>query len=214
MPRRRVIVLVIAALAALAALVASGCGGSSSTTGSGGAGDPKGGDFAGAAANPPKPAPPLALDDYLGQPVNIEDYRGKAVFVTFIYVHCPDVCPVIVSNMRAAQQELGPNADDAEFVAVSVDPENDTPKAIARFLEARQMTGRMQYLVGSRPQLERVWQQWRVVSSNDQKAKVPDQVEHSAMVYGVSGSGKITTLYPANFKPGQLVHDAPLLASQ
>jgi cytochrome oxidase Cu insertion factor (SCO1/SenC/PrrC family) len=38
-------------------------------------------------------------------------------------------------------------------------------------------------------------------------------VEHSALVYGISGSGKITTLYPSNFKPQQIAHDVPILAS-
>ena len=44
--------------------------------------------------------------------------------------------------------------------------------------------------------------------------KNPDQVEHSALIYGISGSGKVTTLYPANFKPAQIVHDVPLLAAR
>jgi protein SCO1/2 len=204
----------LVALAGLCAVVATGCGSSSTTTStdkSAGSNPPA---FAGATADPPKPAPPLALDNSLGEPVNINDYRGKAVFVTFIYVHCPDICPVIVSNMRAAQEELGSNADEAEFIAVSVDPENDTPEAVADFLKARQMTGRMQYLVGSRPELERVWRQWNIVARDDPKKNNPDLVEHSAPIYGVSGSGDITTLYPSNFKPDQLVHDAPLLASE
>ncbi len=213
LPSRAVLQL-LAAAALVAALAAAGCGGSSSNTTAGGAAtDPAGGEFAGATADPPKPAPPLALDNYLGQPVNLKDYRGKAVFVTFIYVHCPDICPVIVSNFRAAQEELGAQASEAQFIAVSVDPENDTPQDVAAFLKARQMTGRMQYLVGSRPQLEKVWEDWNVVSRSDPTKNNPDLVEHSAMIYGVSGSGRITTLYPANFKPGQIAHDAPLLAS-
>jgi hypothetical protein len=33
-------------------------------------------------------------------------------------------------------------------------------------------------------------------------------------VFGINASGKITTLYPANFSPQQIVHDVPLLASE
>jgi len=209
MSRRRVVVAGVLC-AVVAALVASGCGGSSSTTGGG---DPKG-SFTGGTADPPKAAPPLALSNYLGESVKLEDYRGKAVFVTFIYVHCPEICPVIVSNMRAAQEQLGPKAEDAQFVAVSVDPENDTPEAVGEFLKARQMTGRMQYLVGSRPQLEHVWENWNVVSRDDPSRANPDVVEHSAPIYGISASGRVTTIYPPDFNPGQIVHDAPLLASQ
>jgi len=209
MSRRRVVVAGVLC-AVIAALVASGCGGSSSTTGGA---DPKG-SFTGGTADPPKAAPPLALSNHLGESVKLEDYRGKAVFVTFIYVHCPDICPVIVSNMRAAQEELGPKAEDAQFVAVSVDPENDTPEAVGEVLKARQMTGRMQYLVGSRPQLEQVWENWNVVSRDDPSRANPDVVEHSAPIYGISASGRLTTIYPPDFNPGQIVHDAPLLASQ
>jgi protein SCO1/2 len=203
--------LVPAVLAA--ALLGGGCGGSGSSSG-GSPDTTTNAAFEGAAANPPKPAPPLKLDNYLGDPVNLNDYRGKAVFVTFVYVHCPDVCPVIISNFRAAQEELGPEAKDAQFIAVSVDPDGDTPETVAEFLKARQMTGRMQYLVGSRPELEPVWHRWNVVSRDDPKKNIPDYVEHSALIYGISGSGKITTLYPADFKPEQIVHDAPLLAAR
>src|SRR5437879_6713868 len=53
-------------------------------------------------------APPLVLRNYLGQPVNIQSYKGKAVLVTFIYTHCPDVCPLITSNLRVAQNLMPP----------------------------------------------------------------------------------------------------------
>jgi hypothetical protein len=75
------------------------------------------------------------------------------------------------------------------------------------------MTGRVQYLIGSRPELEQVWHNWSIVSKSDPSRRDPDAVEHSALIYGISGSGKITTLYPSNFKPQQIVHDVPLPAA-
>src|SRR5215211_908810 len=203
--RRTVAGLVL--LAGLGGLV--GCGGSSSTS-AGATENATPVDYAGATANPSKPAPPLKLKDSLGQPVNIDDYRGKAVLVTFIYDHCPDTCPTIVSNLRAAQNELGPQAKDMQVIAVSVDPEGDTPKMVSAFLKERQMTGRMKYLIGSPAELNKVWTDWNIRSRHDPWD--PELLEHSALVYGISGSGKITTLYPANFKPDQIVHDVPKLA--
>ena len=58
-------------------------------------------------SQPAAPAPPLALHNYLGQPVNIDSYRGKAVLVTFLYTNCPDVCPLITSNLRVALNLMG-----------------------------------------------------------------------------------------------------------
>jgi protein SCO1 len=187
----------------------AGCGGSggaasSSTT-------PK---FAGVRALPSKPAPPLALRDSLGHPINIDQYRGKAVLVTFIYDHCPDICPLMVGNLHTAQEQLGPAAAKLQIIAVSVDPRGDTPSTVAAFLRAHRMRGRMEYLIGSRPQLEGVWRDWSILSKATPTRRDPDLVEHSALVYGISASGTITTLYQHDFQPAQIVHDVPILASE
>ena len=138
------------------------------------------------ARSPATPAPPLALHNYLGQPVNIDSYRGKAVLVTFIYTHCPDVCPLITSNLRVAQNLMGPKvAAKAQIIAVSVDPEGRHAQD-RRALSSRQheMTGRMQYLIGSAHELARVWKAWGVGSERDaeqpglRRALRPDLRDH------------------------------------
>ncbi|HMA27131.1 MAG TPA: SCO family protein [Solirubrobacterales bacterium] len=207
----------VAAGATIALLV--GCGGSGGAAPSGQTAisadqSTSGAKFAGIAAVPSKPAPPLALKDSLGRPINLDQYRGKAVFITFIYDHCPDTCPLIVGNLHTALARLGPAAKKVQLVAVSVDPRGDTPRTVRAFLQAHGMTGRIEYLLGSRPQLENVWRAWNIVSKSGPAKAGPAAVEHSALIYGISASGKITTLYPSNFRPGQIVHDVPILASE
>ena len=165
--------------------------------------------FAGAEATPPKPAPPTVLDDYLGRRVSLAADKGKVVLLTFLYVHCPDVCPLITANLHTTLSKLGAAAKNVRVVAISVDPRGDTKSSIAQFLKVHQMTGEMQYLVGSPAQLGRVWASWNVGSQRD--ASNPEFVAHSGLVYGISAAGKVTTLYPANFQPSQIVHDVPLL---
>jgi protein SCO1 len=167
--------------------------------------------FVGARLSPVRPAPPIRLRSYLGQPVSLSQYQGKAVLVTFLYVHCPDVCPAIASALRVVRQQLGPERSQVQIVAVSVDPRGDKPSSVARFLAQRRMTGEMQYLIGSAKQLAPIWQAWNVGSQKD--ATNPEFVAHTALVYGVSGSGKLMTIYPANFKPADIVHDVPKLAT-
>jgi protein SCO1/2 len=163
--------------------------------------------------SPPAPAPALALRNYLGQPVNIDSYRGKAVLVTFIYTHCPDVCPLITSNLRVAQNLMGSAvASKAQIIAVSVDPRGDTRRAVSAFLARHEMTGRMQYLVGSLPALASVWKAWGVGSERD--AQQPEFVNHSGLIYGITASGRRTTIYAANFNPADIAHDVPLLAAR
>lgn len=204
------------ALVAIAALLAplAGCGSSGSngkTTTNASA--TKLAYRAEAQLSPPTSTPPLALRNYLGEPVNIDQYRGKAVLVTFIYTHCPDVCPLITSNLRVAQNLLGAKlAAKAQIIAVSVDSRGDTRKTVTRFLAQHEMTGRMQYLIGSAHELASVWKAWGVGSERD--AHNPDLVEHSGLVYGITASGKRTTLYSASFRPADVAHDVPLLAAR
>src|SRR5271166_3189271 len=148
---------------------------------------------------PVRQAPPLSLHNYLGQPVNIDSYRGKAVLVTFLYTNCPDICPLITSQLRVAQNLMGAKlSSKAEVIAVSVDPRGDTPKAVAAFLARHGMTGRMQYLIGSSHELAPVWKAWGVGAERD--AQQPQFVNHTGIIYGITGSGKRLTVYSAAFQ--------------
>ena len=155
--------------------------------------------------------PSVALRDSLGDRVRLSQFRGKAVLLTFIYAQCPDVCPLIVSNLHNALGTMGPQASKAQVVAVSVDPKGDTPKAVNEFIKAHEMTGKMQYLIGTKKKLVPVWKKWGVGVQSTPDSR---EVDHSAFVYGITGSGQVSALYPSNFKPAWIVHDAPLLAAR
>ena len=74
------------------------------------------------------------------------------------------------------------------------------------------MKGRMKYLIGNTHELARVWEAWNVGSEPD--SVNPEFVAHSALIYGVSASGRLTTIYPSNFKPSQIIHDLPKLLEE
>ncbi|MDX6732494.1 MAG: hypothetical protein QOC54_2442 [Baekduia sp.] len=158
-----------------------------------------------------RPAPDFALENAAGKIVHLSDFRGRAVLLTFIYDHCPDTCPLIVGNLHAALVQLGPAAAQAQVVAISVDPIGDTSKTVKRFVAAHDMTGRMQYLIGSKRQLTPVWKAYGIKVQGTPENR--EGVGHSALVYGITGSGDETTLYPSNMKPAWVAHDVPLLAA-
>jgi protein SCO1/2 len=168
--------------------------------------------YAGLELGNPKPAPGLVLRNYLGGPVNIASYRGKAVLVTFLYTHCPDVCPLIASKLHTALGEMSA-AERArvQIIAVSVDPRGDTRATVAQFLAVHGMAGRMKFLIGSARALAAVWATWGVGSRRE--TADPSLVAHTALIYGITAKGKIVTIYPASFNPSQIVHDVPILAA-
>ena len=159
-----------------------------------------------------KAEPPLVLRNYLGNTVNIRSFRGKAVLVTFLYTHCPDICPLIASHLHTALSEMNPaERRRVQIVAVSVDPRGDTPTTVADFVHEHGMTGKMDYLIGNAAQLGSVWAAWSVGAERD--AGDPALITHSALMYGITARGKIVVVYPQDFAPSEIVHDVPRLAA-
>ena len=204
---------ILVIVGATAAIVAGN--GHSTQSLPGGVHSAKSASFLGSELTPPKPAPAVPLRNYLGgSRVNIAAYRGKAVLVTFLYTHCPDVCPLIAANLGVALHLLGPHAAaKVQVIAVSVDPRGDTRQTVTTFMKEHGVTGRMLYLTGSAKELGHVWQAWGVGSERD--AQQPTFINHSAAVFGVDGSGRLRTVYiGASWKPSEIAHDVPLLAAQ
>ncbi len=205
------IALILIVLAAVTALLT---GGSSKPALPGNASTGRSAHFEGVAVLPPQPAPALnTLRNYDGSSFDLASDRGKVVFVTFLYAHCPDVCPLIASGLHDTLERL-PAAlrSRVAVVAVSVDPHGDTAGTVAAFVHAHQLTGEARYLIGPASALARVWEAWKVGSQRD--VSNPGLVNHSALVYGVSARGRLTTIYASSFEPSQLIHDVPALLAQ
>ena len=79
------------------------------------------------------------------------------VLLTFLYTNCPDICPVVTSQLRDAHEMLGSVADEVVFVAISVDPERDSVEAARAFSESWEMTDNWVFLVGDEEELSPIW---------------------------------------------------------
>lgn len=201
-------------VALVAALAVSACGGGSgrshdhATTGSltvsGGSGR-----FAGGELNPPQATPDFTLTDQSGRKVSMADQRGKLVLLTFLYTNCPDVCPLITQNLNRALQMLGAKRDDVRVLAVSVDPEGDTPKAVDAYAKTHHLLPEFHYLTGTRDELTEVWKKYDVAAV----ASDPELVDHSAYTMLVDENGEGRVIYDSGVKAKDVVHDVDELLS-
>lgn len=116
--------------------------------------------WAGALRPPGQPVPEFALRDQDGRTVTSASLRGTPVVFAFLYSTCRDTCPAQVQTIRGALDDL--ERSDVRVIGISVDPANDTPKRAASFLLKQGMTGRMDFLLGSRAELEPVWRAFAV----------------------------------------------------
>ena len=186
----------------LLAAVLAGCGSSRATQTT----TPKSA-FAGAELVPPKAAPPIALHDASGSPVTLAAQQGRYVLVTFIYTHCPDVCPLITKNLNAALRAIGPARQHVRVLAVSVDPAGDTPKTVEAYAREKHLLPQFRYLIGTKPELRRVWKAWRVLAVESK----PDLVDHVAYTALIDTRGQERVLYDSSVHATQVVHDLRVL---
>jgi len=133
-------------------------------------------------------APDFTLTDGVsGKSVTLSSLRRSTVALAFLYTRCPDVCPLTAGQFRAAQRSLAADASKVEFVAVSVDPEGDTPAAVREFSMLHDLSDRWHYLIGPRAQLEAVWALYGIGSFASSGARA---VEHNDAIYLIDGRGR------------------------
>src|SRR5690242_14255293 len=75
------------------------------------------------------PAPNFRLTDQFGKSVSLAQFRGKPVVLTFLYTHCPDICPLTAEHLHSTMLELGKDAQNVAILAVSTDPLRDDQAA-------------------------------------------------------------------------------------
>lgn len=78
----------------------------------------------------------FSLIDHEGAPVGPKRLLGRPSMVFFGYTFCPDVCPTTLADISEWLEDLGPDAKGMNVVFISVDPERDTPEAMAEYVAA------------------------------------------------------------------------------
>lgn len=164
--------------------------------------------FQGATLTHPATAPDFALRDQRGRLVRLSRQRGKAVLVTFLYTHCPDVCPLTAANLNTALGLLGAARDRVSVIAVSVDPVGDTRRAVATFARSHHLRPQFHYLTGDAPALERVWRAYRVKAVRTGKDV---GVDHTLYTLLIDRSGTARVLFDVQARPAAIAHDVRLV---
>lgn len=150
--------------------------------------------------------PQFALPSYRGGRVTSASLRGRVVLLTLLDSQCTDACPILASVIAGALDRLTPQQrGQVSAVAVTVDPAEDTPRSVGRFLRARRAEGRLEYLLGSERALRPLWNALQVLPSLDTGR---DSL-HSAplRIYDRDGVWVATLHAGADLSEANLLHD-------
>ncbi|MBI5030012.1 MAG: SCO family protein [Chloroflexi bacterium] len=157
-------------------------------------------------------SPDFRLNDARGESVALSDYRGKVVVLSFLYTNCLDECPLIASKLRSVANQLGDSMKQVAYVAVSVDPEYDTPAAVQEFLQVHNLDGKMRYLIGTKEQLEPIWKAYYVGTLSNASSVNP--VAHTTRTLIIDKQGNQRIELGTIFDPADAVYNVRALLAE
>ncbi len=156
-------------------------------------------------------APNFSLKDQFGNSISLLQFKGKPVVLTFLYTHCPDVCPLTAEKLHTTMLSLGNNAQQVVVLAVSMDPKGDTAAAAQNFSKVHKLGDYFHYLIGSHNELAPVWASYSV---DAQAATSSGTVNHSSALYVIDKQGHERVLLDNGFSPSQLASDLKVLLAE
>jgi len=142
-----------------------------------------------------RPAPAFQLLDQDGRLVSLDALEGDLFVVTFAYTTCPDTCPVTLRRLVTAYQRLPETLRDRiQLLAVTVDPERDTPDRLRQYAVANGFDPSLRFLTGDRAALEPVWSGFGIAVVRHPLPQGQYEVQHTAVTYILDRSGSLRYL--------------------
>ncbi len=159
------------------------------------------------------PAPSFVLDSARGPRVALADLRGKVLAVTFVFTTCSSTCPVLTAKLADIGRSLGSDFGKRyAFVAISVDPLNDTPERLRTYASAFGAdTPGWHFLTGSPPAIDEVVRRYGAYAKRTDSGSV----DHLFLTSLVDRAGMLRVQYlGTRFDPVEMQRDLQMLARE
>ncbi|MCM3878366.1 MAG: SCO family protein [Thermoanaerobaculia bacterium] len=143
-----------------------------------------------------KPAADFTLLTQDAKPFTLsKDGAGRPLIVTFIFSSCPGACPLVVDECIEAARQAGKgrSAKDRPIVlAVSFDPEVDTPARLKQHMKESRLSPRdIVFLTGTKEAVGKVVHDWGVSVGRDKDG----DIFHGFQTVVLDRSGRIVAKY-------------------
>jgi cytochrome oxidase Cu insertion factor (SCO1/SenC/PrrC family)/esterase/lipase len=101
--------------------------------------------------------PAVRLVDDAGAEVLLSEYRGRPIVLSMFYTGCTSRCPLTMKWLREIDEAFQAEGRPVEFVLVSLDSRNDTPKELARYRKNEKLPDESWHLLtGDSTQVDRM----------------------------------------------------------
>jgi protein SCO1 len=161
-------------------------------------------------------APDFALLNQDGHQISLQQYRGKALLLTFIYTRCPlpDQCPLMTHNFAVIEKALAKTPGlyaRTHLLSISFDPQYDTPAILRNYARGFGQDRFDHWEFASLPVAEtRDVARFFDIFINEQQG----QINHSTATAIIEPDGSLYRLYSGNeWKPETVLADLASLLS-
>ena len=155
--------------------------------------------------------PEFALLDQNGSPAGRGAFEGQWDLVFFGFTNCPDICPATMTVLGQAKRALEARGQEPlpRVVLVSVDPERDSPEAMARYVAyfGEDNLG----LTGDLDEIRKLTDALGIFFQKAGTESAAYGVDHSTVVLLIDPGGRLKALFSAPHDVDTLVHDLPLI---
>jgi protein SCO1 len=144
--------------------------------------------------------PVFQLVDEHGDRFTTESLLGHVSVVDFIFTHCTSSCPRLTARMAELQESVRRDQPGVRLVSFSVDPENDTPAALATYAaKAGADPARWTFVTGPVEDIERAVELgFKVSAAKVAKGASDYDVIHGEWFVLVDQNGDIRGYYPTS----------------
>ena len=141
--------------------------------------------------NPPRKLADFTLVDRTGRTVTDAELAGKFLVVNFAFTSCSLKCRVVNDRM-ADIQRLVAREPDVLLLSLSVDPNTDTPPALAKFADSFGAdTNRWLFLSGDKIEMYRLIETSFISRSPELAGLVPGGFAHTDRIMLVDPRGRV-----------------------
>jgi len=153
------------------------------------------------------------VEDLNGHTFTQQDLAGAPTLVFFGFTHCPDVCPTTLVKLAQIRRQAA--LAQLRVLFVTVDPERDTPPALAQYVHA--FDAQFEGLTGEPAAIGALAKHFGVAVNRVELPGGDYTMDHSAVVFLLNADAQLVAIFTPPFEVKSFVADlhtaAPYLQS-
>ncbi len=152
----------------------------------------------------------FTLTDQHGKKFVMSEQKEKLTLLFFGYLHCPDICPMTLSEMMEVKALLGSNTNQVQFAMISLDPERDTQEQLRLYM--MNFDPEFLGLYGDRKTIDEIAKRYRVLhKKRTLRSALGYSVDHSGGAYLVDKKGRLRYIFPSKSPASRFVQGIEMI---